>query len=41
MKTVSILFDPLMGLSALYGLVVVGVVVVIVTALRRIENWTQ
>src|SRR5882672_3840684 len=37
MKTVSILFDPLMGLSALYGLVVVGVVVVIVTALRRIE----
>ncbi len=33
----SILFDPLMGLSVLYGLVVAGVVVVIVTALRRIE----
>src|SRR5258707_12381592 len=37
MKALLILFDPLMGLSVLYGLVVVGVVVVIVTALRRIE----
>jgi hypothetical protein len=33
----AITFDPLLGLSILYGLVIVGVVIVLVTALTRVK----